>query len=279
MNTFINRVMGRLEYLWTKNRLNLFATLYINFRTLPFSQACKLPIYIYGRVKFYNLNGDIIINAPVRRGMIKFGIMQGYFTASKRCAMIFLTAGSKLIFNGPCKFDSDYVIRITGGTVSIGAYVRFGNDVKICSENSITIGDFCGIPFGSCFMDTNFHYTINTQTGSVHTKSVPIVIGARNWIGNTTTVMKGTRTPDCTLIASKSFLNKDYIRLGNQAENILLAGSPAKIVAENCARVFSKEMAVMLDKWFKEHPDETVYQDEKLLSSYGNTDRIVKMFE
>ena len=279
MSSIVNRVFNKLEFIWSKTRLNPFATLYINFRTLPFSVACKFPVYVYGRVKFYNLSGKIVINAPIKKGMIKFGVAQGYFTAPKRGAMILLSSGSKLIFNGPCKFDCDYAIRITdGGVVSIGAYIGFGSDTKIYAENSITIGDYCRIPFGSCFMDTNYHYTINTQDGTVHAKNAPIAIGKYNWIGNTCTIMKGARTPDGAVIASKSFLNKDFVKLGNGTENIVIAGAPARIVSGNCSRILSSEMEDNLNEWFKAHPSETKYQDESLLASYKDTALYEKMF-
>lgn len=279
MNNFIDRVLGRFDSFRTKSRLNIFATLYINFRTLPISQAFMFPIFIYGRVKLYNLRGNIIINAPIKSGMIKLGITQGYFSAPKKSAMIFLSATSKLIFNGPCKFDCDYAIRITGGTVSIGAYIGFGSDTKIYSENSITIGDYCRIPFGSCFMDTNFHYTINTQDGTVHAKSAPIVIGKYNWIGNTSTFMKGARTPDGAVIASKSFLNKDFVKLGNGAKNIVIAGAPAKIVSGDCTRILSLKIQQEMNEWFESHPAETKCQNKALLDSYRDTTLYEKMFE
>lgn len=279
MSNIINRVFNRFDAMWSKTRLNPFATLYLNFRTLPFSVACRFPLYVYGRVKFYSLAGKIIINAPVKRGMVKFGIAQGYFTAPKKSAMILLSTTSKLIFNGPCMFDCDYAIRITGGTVSIGAYIGFGSDTKIYSENSITIGDYCRIPFGSCFMDTNYHYTINTQSGTVHAKSAPIVIGKYNWIGNTTTVMKGTKTPDGAVIASKSFLNKDFVKLGERAEDLVIAGAPAKIVSGNCTRILSLKIEKELNEWFENHPTEAKYQDEALLTSYRDTALYGKLFE
>jgi acetyltransferase-like isoleucine patch superfamily enzyme len=279
-NSIINRILGRIERVLSKTRVNPFATLYLNFRTLPFAQACKLPIYVYGRVKFYNLNGNIIINAPLKSGMIKLGILQGCFSASKGNAIIYLASESKLIFNGPCKFDYNYAIRITnGGIVNIGAYIGFGNDIKIYSENSITIGDYCRIPFGTCFMDTNFHYSVDTETGIVRPKSAPIVIGKFNWIGNTTTIMKGTHTPNGAIIASKSFLNKDFVKLGENKENIVIAGSPAKIVAENSTRVLSIEAEQELNKWFTNNPNEKIYCNKELLNSYKDTTAYNKSFE
>lgn len=279
MNLLINKIFSYLERRSFKTRIRLLKTLYVNFRTLPFKQAIKLPIYIYGSVKIYGLGGDIVIQDKVRRGMIKLGYKQGLFSAPKGSAMILLASGTKLIFNGPCMFDFDFSIRITEkGIVNIGKYIGFGSDTKIYCEESITIGDYCRVPFGTCFMDTNYHYSINIVTGKIHRKSAPINIGCYNWIGNTTTIMKGTRTPDGAIIASKSFLNKDYVIMGNGKENIVLAGAPAKIVLNDCTRIISLEIEQSVNNWFISHPDQKSCCDLQALKRYKESDMYRKLF-
>lgn len=279
MSHLINRVFSYLENRSSNTRVSLFKTLYINFRTLPFKQAIKFPIYIYGHVKFYSLGGDVVIQGKIISGMIRLGYKQGAFSAPKGSAMILLASGTKLIFNGPCMFDFDYAIRVTEkGVVNIGKYIGFGSDTKIYCEESITIGDYCRVPFGTCFMDTNYHYSINIMTGEIHRKSAPIYIGCYNWIGNTSTIMKGTRTPDGAIIASKSFLNKDYVNLGNGKENIVLAGTPAKIVQNDCTRIISLEVEKTVNEWFVTHLDQEKYRDEQALRRYKESGLYCKLF-
>ena len=69
-----------------------------------------------------------------------------------------------------------------------------------------------------------------------------IEVGNRNWIGNSTTLMRGTQLPDNTIVASRSFVNKSF--LGYHDDGILIAGSPGKVVRLGDQRVFSaqKEM-------------------------------------
>ena len=280
MSHLINRVFSYLESRSSNTCISLFKTLYVNFRTLPFKQAIKFPIYIYGRVKFYSLEGDIVIQGRITRGMIKLGYKQGLFSAPKGSAMILLASGTKLIFNGPCMFDFDYAIRITEkGVVNIGGYIGFGSDTKIYCEESITIGDYCRVPFGTCFMYTNYHYSINTMTGKIHRKSAPVHIGRYNWIGNTSTIMKGTQTPDGAIIASKSFLNKDYVNLGNGKENIVLAGAPAKIVQNDCTRIISLEIERSVNDWFMTHLDQISYCNEQALKRCKENGQYCKLFE
>lgn len=44
--------LGRLELILAHNWLNPFATLYLDLRSLPFLQALKFPIFVYGRPLF-----------------------------------------------------------------------------------------------------------------------------------------------------------------------------------------------------------------------------------
>ena len=53
-------------------KCNLYKTLYLNFKMLPFSQAIKLPIWIYGKMIFRSLEGKIIIDSDrITSGMIR----------------------------------------------------------------------------------------------------------------------------------------------------------------------------------------------------------------
>ena len=42
----VNGILWRMEKFFSRTRIRWFKTLYINFRTLPFSQAIRLPIYM-----------------------------------------------------------------------------------------------------------------------------------------------------------------------------------------------------------------------------------------
>lgn len=73
LTTFINKSFGLLERKITSRWFNPLATLYVNFRTMPFNIAWHLPIYVYGRVKFKNLKGKIEFTCNVKPGLIKMG--------------------------------------------------------------------------------------------------------------------------------------------------------------------------------------------------------------
>lgn len=68
-----NLIINSLELFFHKNRLHVIKTVYVNFRLLPFVQAIRLPIVIYGKTKILSLRGRCIIHAPIKFGMIQFG--------------------------------------------------------------------------------------------------------------------------------------------------------------------------------------------------------------
>ena len=109
--------------------------------------------------------------------------------------------------------------------VDVKSYVTIGYLFeRIASSLSIV---FC--------CDTNFHYILQ-KDGLVKDCVGIIEVGNRNWIGNSTTLMRGTQLPTIPLLASRSFVNKSF--LGYHDDGILIAGSPGKVVRLGDQRVF-----------------------------------------
>lgn len=96
-------------------------------------------------------------------------------------------------------------------------------------------------------MDTAFHYVENLLDGDIKPLTSPIVLGNNIWIGNRTTIAKGTELPDYTIVASNSLVNKDFSSIG---ENCLIAGLPAKLKQQNIRRVYDSKVQKKLDKKF-----------------------------
>lgn len=267
----LNRYIAIVEKMLSKNRLRVFKSIYFNFRTLPFSTAIRLPILIYGKVHLYSLAGTVVINGKIKTGMIQLGYAQGYFSGPKGCAMVFLSENAVLEFNGPCKIDFDYCIRISdNGHVKLGENIGFGSDIKIYCEDYISIGNYCRIPFGTCFMDTNYHYSVSLPEMVVYNKKAPIIIEDYCWIGNTSTIMKGTVLPKGSIVASKSFLNKDFRKLSNGEENLVIAGSPASIVRTGMTRVHNIGVEQKITVFFAGNSGQKTYSDAEELKKYRN---------
>ncbi|SFZ92699.1 Acetyltransferase (isoleucine patch superfamily) [Flaviramulus basaltis] len=227
------------KYRWIKFQLsvNWIKTLYFNFKMFPFQIAAKLPVYFYGSVKFTSLNGNIIIEAPIKRSMVGFGQQFELATRSKRTAEINLNGDLKI--KGHVHIGKDYMIYIgVNAFCEFGHMVCLGSDVKLFCTNKIVLNNWARIGYQSQVLDTNFHNMFNIVTKERYPLSSPITIGSYNSIANRNTIMQNTKTPDYCVVASNSLLNKDYTLLGN---NILLAGVPARLVRENFSRDWEGE--------------------------------------
>lgn len=230
---------GRMKFFFS---INWVKTVYFNFKMFPFDIAKQLPVYFYGPVKFSRLRGTMIIDAPIKRGMIGFG--QHYEKSSLAKGVAEISLNGTVKFKGYMQFGKDYLF-----SISENAYCEFGHmssmasNGKLICTHSIKLGDFARIGSESQIMDTNFHQMINTLTGEKYPMSFPIEIGSYNFIGNRVSIMSKTKTPSLCTVASNSVCNKDYTSLG---ENVMIGGIPAKLLQENISRDWKGEHEMLI---------------------------------
>lgn len=227
-------------------KVNWIKTIYFNFKKFPFSIAKKLPVFFYGKVKFQDISGEIIINAPIRKGMIGFGKKfekQIYPKAVGEFTLI-----GKIVFNGFALFGKEYFIYVDKDAVlEIGNFSGMGSKCKLICTNSISISDNVRISYETQLIDSNFHQMIDTETNKKFDMNGIIILGKYNFIGNRTTISQNTITPNFCTIASNSLCTKDYTSFG---ENILIGGVPAKLLKTNISRDWEGEREKM-DVWLK----------------------------
>lgn len=228
-------------------KTNILKTVYLNFKMLPFKQAIKLPIFIYGKIIFRSLKGKININATEYPGMIKIGWNEYYVETSVPKSI--WTINGKINFNAPINFlQGSYVLLSDNATLSFGNKKSImGANIRIICFERIDFGATSRISWDCQIMDTTFHYVENLLDGEIKPLTNPIVIGNNIWIGNRTTISKGAVLPDYTVVASNSLVNKDFSSIG---ENCLIAGLPAKLKQQNIRRVFDNKVQKELDKKF-----------------------------
>lgn len=222
-------------------KINWYKTLYFNFKKFPFPVAKKLPVYFYGKVKFTHILGEVIIDTPIKRGMIGFGQPFEKMTKAMGIAEIFLAG--KIVFNGHAQFGKDYFIYVgKDAYCEIGHLSGFGSSGKLICTQKIVLGNLSRIGYESQIIDTNSHQMIDTITGKKFPMSGEIQLGNYNFVGNRTSIMFDTQTPDYCSIASNSLCNKDYRSFGN---NILIGGVPAKLLKENISRDWEGEREML----------------------------------
>jgi len=218
-------------------KVNWVKTLYFNFKMFPFSIAKKLPVFFYGSVKFTSLKGSIIIDAPLRIGMIGFG--QPYEMTTSSCGIAELFLEGYMTFKGHVAFSKDVFLYIKKNAhFEIGHLSTIATKSKIICTHKISLGSFVQCGSETQFIDTNFHSMINTQTGIRYPMSAPIDIADYVYIGSRVTIMKHTVIPSYFTIASHSLTNKNYASLGS---NTLIGGLPAKQLKGNISRDWEGE--------------------------------------
>lgn len=218
-------------------QVNWIKTLYINFKLFPFSIAKKLPIIVFGKCYIESLSGKVIIQAPVKFGMLGLGQRYEIFRKESGCAEIKLQG--TLILKGNAQFGYDYKIFVAKKAVfTLGNMASMASQAKVICTRNIILGDFCRIGSECQLIDTNFHDLKNSITKEIYSKNSDIYLSDYNFISNRVTIMGKTATPKFCTIASNSLSNKNYTSLG---ENILIGGIPAKLIKENIVRDWEAE--------------------------------------
>lgn len=227
-------------------KINWLKTLMINFKSLPFSVAIKLPIYIYDNTLLVSIGKILIDTDDIQQGMIRIG-KRNFFAGYKTQ---FINSGI-IHFKGKCLIEAGTCIN-NSGTLVLGKEIMIGERCNILMVNKIVVGDFVRIAFGTIMMDTDFHSIINTNMGIVKKPYDEISLGAYNWIGNRSMIKKGTVTADYTIVSSLSMLNRDY---RTEDKYPLLAGCPAKIISTGWRRIYSDKNNRTINTFFKQYKD------------------------
>ena len=226
-------ILLRIEQFIFKPKIRLLKTIYFNFRAFKFKTAIKFPVLIYGKFSLGVLGKVIINNENIKKGMIKFGTFDYKSQAPTRIRNL-----GTIIFNGPCFIWEGVLLELAPNSeLNIGENTILGENVRIMLRKKCTIGKYGRIAFDTQIMDSDFHYMINLENNTINNCTEEVIIGDYNWIGNKTTIKKGTRTPDFTIVAGpNTLLNKNYTE-GSQYP--ILAGSPAKEIGNGRRRIYN----------------------------------------
>lgn len=239
-------------------RLNLLATLWLNFRTLPFLRAIKLPIFCFGKIMFHNLSGRIIIDSPIKTGMIKFGYRwYDLWPSSYLPSQIFVRGD--IIFMGRCIFSGGVVLSSFNkqAEIIIGNNVAIGGGTMVKSTQSISIGANTSITGNCVVMDSNMHYVKDIESGIIPSLRKGILIGKNCWINHGTTIAKGAVLCDHSITARNTYVGKDMSQFGS---HVLFAGQPAKPIKTNVQRIFDLKKEKEISLYFQGDRGRSVYQ-------------------
>ncbi len=203
--------------------LGILKSLIINFKYLPIKQAVHLPILVSCNCKLQTLHGKLIIDAPVRPGMILFGVgPYGLFDHVHEKTLVNITSGGVLKFKGKARFGPGTRLSVNNQLTFGDNFAVTGSSKIVCSE-SITFGDNCLLSWDVLFLDKDWHTVI--YDGKEGSMTKPILIGNHVWFGTRTTVLKGTVIQNDCVIAAGSVVNAVF-----ESDNVLIGGTPAKVI-------------------------------------------------
>lgn len=241
-------------------KLNIIKTIYINFRKLPFKQAIRLPIYVYGRLKIDSLEGKIHINHPIKSGLIKIGNDINGVPSSFLRTRICLTGSIQ--FNGYAIISKGASINVHGELI-IGNYCTIGSGTFIKCMMKITLKDHVRITYDCTVFDSEMHYLLDKNTNTIKKNTNNIMIGNNVWVNAHSIVGKGTVIPDFSVVARGTLMNKDYSQYGPYS---LFVGTPARVLDTKVQRILSIKIEIELNNYFSKNTNETELRVDKNFS-------------
>lgn len=239
-----------IKFLW---RINIAKTLYLNFCGLPFRQAVRLPIHVYGKCVVHSLNGQIVINAPtVSSGMIRIGyrwwdlFLESYLPTQ-------LSINGSLIFHGPASVSGGVALFVNDNAqLSLGSNCTIGGGSQIDCQLGIQLLDSVRITGNCLICDSDGGYIKDIESGRVESPYGRIVIGRNSWLNYGTIITKGVSLPDYSITARHAVIDKGQELLDN---NRFYVGNPAKITPPHLQRIISRVKEIEYNNYFHEHAD------------------------
>lgn len=231
----------------SKQNLNLYKTFYINYILFKWKDAIKLPILIYGPCKIQDLTGHIKFEKKVKKGQLIIGIsdfVRSYHSKS------FINIRGNIVLGENITLRRGINLYVAStGTLKLEDDVYIGDNNTIIVHGKTSIGKATRVGNNTSFMDTDFHYIINTETKSVRPNTSKIEIGYNCWIGGNCIIKKNTRLPNGTIVAGPfSMISKNYY--DKIPEYSIIGGSPAKLIVDHQRRINNSSIEIMLKQYF-----------------------------
>lgn len=227
-------------------KINLFKTVYFNFKTLPFRKALKLPIHFYGKVEFVYLKGAFIIDKEkVNFGMIVFGAKHEVVISSNVPTRIYNSG--KITFDGEAMFARGINIMVWDyGELSFGSNFSLGSLSRIICFRKIAFGNNVLISWEVQIVDTDFHFVISND--KIKDNCGEVSIAENVWIGSRSSILKRTILPKNSIVGSDSLCSGNYLE--KYGDSILLVGVPAQMIKGNVAYLREKKKEMDLFHYF-----------------------------
>lgn len=160
-------------------------------------------VKIYEPYHFSNCHLDIENDAEI--------ILKGSNYLIQNMVTDGLIRSSNLIIEENCSFNGVTLVMQEKGC-----------DITVCKD--------CMFGTNIILRPTDSHLIYNKTTNNVLNSPENIFIGSHCWIGTNSTILKGVRIPNNSIIGMNSVVTRSYCKNKNSQEGGIYAGNPAKLV-------------------------------------------------
>ena len=207
-------------------RLNWPATCRLNYRAGGLAAVFRMPVKVFGRLRL-SVDGKIELPPHAGRNTLVIGSAHEDYTASAGRAEMQIHGTWRV--GGLVRIGPDCFIGIAENAVlTMGEGCHIGRDSQIHCYRHICFGN--GVLAGELYAtDSAAHQVV--RNGEPEALTGDVVVGDKVYLGFRTMLLKGTRIPRGSVVASGAVCCRDYTLAAE--ENILLAGIPAVIKEKN----------------------------------------------
>ena len=233
--------------------INVFKTVYLNYKLFPRKIAKKLPIFVGKNVDIHEVNRGCIEfqrGVEIRRGMVSLGICQHPMISNKGLmTLLRITKHGKLVLGDDIKIYSGCSIIVTyRGTLNIGSDCVLNQKSRVYCANSVNIGKHIRVGWETQIYDSNFHFIYDSVNHLIGNALGVVHLGDNVWIGNRCTVAKGSLLPDYTIIGSNSLVSK---KLENEFGGGIWVGIPVHLKRDGVYRILDNQIQAELFSYFQ----------------------------
>jgi acetyltransferase-like isoleucine patch superfamily enzyme len=195
--------------------LNLFQFVYYNFlcKNVIRDRGCYILPEKGTKIELHK-TAKIILHANLHLNINKY-------PGSKAECYLRLRKGAEMTVNGRVGLFYHATIEVhDGGVLSMGQLSVNSGAVIICAYK-MTIGNGCLIARHAMVSDSDHHRTLDDD-GNITNYPKEVVIGDNVWLGIKSTVMRGSKIKDGSVIGANSLV------MGKIKEHILMMNEPAR---------------------------------------------------
>lgn len=217
---FINRFIALYYFI---KRLN-YNTIRFNFTYFSLKTALRFPVIISNNVLLKKLEGSIILDFPIRTGIIEIGYGD-VAIFDKLLSRGILEIDGKIVFRGKTNIGHGSKISVSNAILDFGDnFIITAESTIICKDDNITFGKNCLLSWDILIMNSDFHNIYDSNSALINAAKA-IIVSDNVWIGCRCIILKGAVVPTGSIIGSGTLIGRDL-----KEENCIYAGNPVKML-------------------------------------------------